>query len=69
MQNIAAAIPPEQLLDAAEAAQLLKVHHRTLSNWRGQRTGPSWVRCGRRVRYSPSGLAAWMASQTVTAKA
>ena len=65
MQSIDAAIPPEQLLNAVEAARLLKVHPRTLSNWRGQRTGPSWVRVGRCVRYMPRIIAAWMASRSV----
>ncbi|HAT09016.1 MAG TPA: hypothetical protein DCS97_00095 [Planctomycetes bacterium] len=58
------------LLDQTEAARLLGLHPRSLSNWRLRRTGPAWVRVGRRaIRYRPSAIAAWLDKNTVAGQA
>lgn len=60
----ATAAPPTPsapaLLDNAAAARFLGLGERTLENWRGQGTGPAFLRIGRSVRYDPRDLAAWI---------
>lgn len=46
-------------LTPTEAARILRVSHRTLANWRYKDTGPSYIRQGRCVRYTPAALDAW----------
>lgn len=45
-----------RLLSTEEASQYLNVSTRTLIRWRVNRTGPSWVKVGRLVRYRPEDL-------------
>lgn len=50
---------PENLelgLDEHEAAEILSVKPRTLSDWRLRGVGPKFVKCGRRVTYRPDDL-------------
>lgn len=46
-----------------EAAEQLLTTPRTMERWRGNGTGPRFVRIGRRVGYRPEDLAAFVASQ------
>lgn len=50
--DAAARLGPASLLTAVEAAEVLRIHVRTLEGWRAQNTGPAFVRIGaRRVAY------------------
>jgi hypothetical protein len=53
----------ERLLTPAEAAEILRVAESTLRGWRTRGTGPPWLKIGRSVRYSRSGLVEWMNAQ------
>ncbi len=53
----------DEVLTPAEAALYLKVPPRTLDAWRSRRTGPSWYRVGRHVRYRRADLATWLDAQ------
>jgi excisionase family DNA binding protein len=48
------------LLTHDEAAAWLRSSERTLERWRGNGTGPRFVRLGRRVVYRPEDLEAWV---------
>jgi predicted DNA-binding transcriptional regulator AlpA len=59
---------PDRLLTETEAAELLGFSKNTLRAWRvtGRPRGnrpPSFVKCGRAVRYRLSGLIEWMNAQ------
>jgi hypothetical protein len=58
--------PPSPLLadylSEHEAAPELRQKLRTLRLWRQQGIGPSWIKIGKLVFYSRSGLLAWLAS-------
>jgi excisionase family DNA binding protein len=54
-----------QLLDQREAARLLRLSERTLERLRLQGGGPSFVKCGRSVRYRESDLDAWIAARVI----
>lgn len=56
-----------RLLTTQEAAQLLAISPETLKWWRrrGQRTGPDFIRLGKRVRYSLQGLNSYLNRRTV----
>ena len=56
----------ETLLTEVQAAKVLNLSMRTLQAWRTKRTGPSFVRAGRAIRYRRIDLDAWMAANTVT---
>ncbi len=49
-----------KLLTPDEAAELLGISTKTLSNWRWCRCGPRFLRLGRRVLYSPEHLNDWL---------
>ena len=54
------------LLDAYEAAHYLDLKHPgTLSNWRLQGVGPTYIRVGRNIRYLKSDLDQWLQNQRV----
>ena len=53
------------LLTTPEAANLLGAAPITLCKWRVYGGGPSFVRCGRSVRYRVADLEDWAASRTV----
>lgn len=55
----------DRLLSPSEAAEYLGVALSTLNNWRVLRTGPSFTKAGRLVRYRESALAAYLASRNV----
>ncbi|MFI5298802.1 MAG: helix-turn-helix domain-containing protein [Polyangiales bacterium] len=48
------------LLDEITAAELLHLSVHTLRSWRSQGIGPSFHRLGRRIRYSPESLQAFL---------
>ena len=56
-----------ELLTPREVAEFLKVSTSTLADWRYKRTGPSYVRQGRVVRYPADALATWINARTVIA--
>jgi len=54
-----------QLLDQREAAKLLRLSERTLERLRLTGGGPSYVKCGRSVRYRQADIDAWVAQRVV----
>jgi hypothetical protein len=56
----------DPLLTEVQSAEVLNLSMRTLQAWRTRRTGPSFVRAGRAIRYRRSDLDAWVAANTVT---
>ncbi len=56
----------DSLLGEAQAAKLLNLSVRTLQAWRTKRSGPSFVRAGRAIRYRKRDLYAWMDANTVS---
>ena len=50
-------------LTIAEAAELLRVHRRTLDNMRWRGTGPAFRRHGGRIVYQRDELLAWSAER------
>ena len=55
---------PEPLLTTAEAAAYLHLAVQTLCDWRWRGHGPAYIRLGRRIRYRPEVLDAWLAAHT-----
>ena len=51
------------LLSTAEVAALLGIPERTLEFWRYQGRGPTYTRVGKRVRYHPDDVAAYLQAQ------
>lgn len=56
----------ESLIEPAELAQLLGVSLKTLSNWRCQRSGPLYMKVGRRVLYGRESIERWLDRQETT---
>lgn len=54
------AMQPSPYLTTKEAADLLRLHPGTLSNWRGSGRGPSYVSMGGRILYPHAALEAWL---------
>lgn len=54
----------EPLLDETEAAAELKTSPKTLRKWRCVGGGPEYVKVGRLVRYTPSGLRKYKRART-----
>jgi excisionase family DNA binding protein len=54
----------ESYLTAREVAELLRITTSTLAAWRWQEKGPPFVKFGTAVRYSHSGLEAWIKEKT-----
>jgi hypothetical protein len=59
-------IESDALLGEVQAARLLNLSVRTLQAWRTKRSGPSFVRAGRAIRYRRRDLYAWMDANTVS---
>ena len=53
----------EPLLSEREAAAVLGVAAKTLSNWRSIGSGPTFVRVGGRILYEPRDLSAFIESK------
>jgi hypothetical protein len=58
--------PPEQLLTTTETAAILRVAKNTLDKMRVYGGGPPFIKAGRLIRYSPSGVASYIAESTRT---
>lgn len=57
----------EPLRSQDEIATYLNVPVRTLTQWRFKRTGPTYLRLGKYVRYRQSDVDRWLAEQTESA--
>jgi len=55
--------PAELLWTTKEAATYLRVPVATLYTWRSRRTGPIGHKVGRHVRYDPTVVRRWVATQ------
>jgi hypothetical protein len=66
MQAVYNNIDHDSLLTEVQAADVLNLSVRTLQAWRTKRTGPSFVRAGRAIRYRMRDLVAWMDANTVS---
>ena len=67
--NVAEILRPKNtdLIDEAEAAEILDLAPGTLSVWRSTgRYGIPFIKVGRKVRYSRTALNAWLESRTRT---
>ena len=51
------------LLSSADVAKVFDVSERTLEFWRYVGKGPAYVRVGRRVRYRPADVEAFLEAQ------
>jgi hypothetical protein len=60
--------PPslDRLLSTEETANVFGVTPNTLEKWRVFGRGPKFIRVGRRIRYSPTDIAAYLAESTRT---
>lgn len=56
-----------QLLTIKEVAEVLKVSHRTISDWVYKRKIP-YIKVGRVVRFDQQKIENWINNRTVTAK-
>lgn len=56
----------EPLLNQEQAAQILKLHPKTLEIWRHRGGGPKFVKVGRLARYRPEDLAAYIEGRVRT---
>jgi predicted DNA-binding transcriptional regulator AlpA len=54
------------LMTEAELAAMVGNDVHTLKNWRSQRSGPRFVKLGRRTFYRLESFRAWLASHVVT---
>jgi predicted DNA-binding transcriptional regulator AlpA len=54
----------DRLLTTQETASVFGVAPNTLEKWRVSGRGPKFVHVGRRVRYRPADVAAYIADQT-----
>ncbi len=50
-------------VDTRQAAELIGMSKRTLEKWRGEGTGPPFLKLGRRVLYSVADLEEWLRSR------
>lgn len=48
------------LVDNKQAAKILEINEKTLTNWRSSGKSPKYVKVGRCVRYRLSDLTAWI---------
>lgn len=56
----------EELLTVEDVARILRIPVKTVYAWRTRKYGPPAIGVGRHLRYSPTALEAWIASQTET---
>ncbi len=66
MKNFRYQDNPNQLLNEAQASELLQIAVRTLQRWRVAGQGPKYKKLGRAVRYRLGDLHDWMDSLTVS---
>lgn len=53
-------IQAREILTADQAAELLGIRPQTLSVWRLRGKGPSFLKCGRCVRYRRADIEKWL---------
>lgn len=53
-------LPVGNLLTPDELSAVLSIKPKTLVAWRKKNRGPRWLKVGRRVRYAPSDVNAWL---------
>lgn len=58
-------VNPDELIDAEEAARLLRQKPQTLAAWRCDKRGPEYVKIGRSVFYRRSSIGVYIAAQIV----
>lgn len=58
-------VDPDELIDANEAARLLRQKPQTLAAWRCDKRGPEYVKLGRTILYRRSSISAYIATQIV----
>ena len=56
---------PLGLITPEEAAILLEQAVATLASWRAKKFGPKYIKTGRKVRYDPDDIMAWVMGQKV----
>ena len=56
-------VDPDELVDAAETARILRLREQTLAVWRLEKRGPRYLKIGRRVYYRRADISTWLASQ------
>ena len=57
-------IVPTLLITSDESGAILRVHPRTLANWRSSGRGPRYIRVGRRPFYRMRDLEEWLDSHS-----
>jgi hypothetical protein len=55
---------PTLLITSEESGAILRVHPRTLANWRARGRGPRYIRIGRRPFYRMRDLEEWLDSHS-----
>ena len=58
-------VDPDELLTAAQAAELLHQRLQTLAGWRCENRGPEYLKVGRTVFYRRAALSTWLAGHIV----
>jgi hypothetical protein len=51
-----------------ETAKVLDVGEQTLADWRCKKTGPDFIRVGKKIRYTPQTVREFLESRRVTIK-
>lgn len=59
-------VDPEELIDAIEAARLLRQKPQTLAAWRSEKRGPAYIKIGRSIFYRRMSIGAYLAASIVT---
>lgn len=53
----------DNFMTPAEVAEWIQIPERTLIDWRYRRTGPAFLKIGRRVRYREADVLTWLTEQ------
>jgi hypothetical protein len=61
-----ATVDPDELIDAVEAARLLRQKPQTLAAWRCENRGPQYVKIGRSIFYRRLSIGIFLAGSIVT---
>jgi hypothetical protein len=61
----AESIDPDELIDAVEAAKLLRQRPQTLAAWRSEKRGPEYVKIGRSIFYRRASIGEFIAASIV----
>jgi hypothetical protein len=57
------AVEPEELIGSDEAAGMLGLKPNTLTTWRSEKLGPTFLKVGRKVFYRRSDICSWLATR------